>query len=128
MFIRDDGRNLLLTRTMKRTWETGSFFFMSAVESTTGLYNIFQQHIQSKYTKNELGRADVDDALSFLWSQEAEKVVADKVEDLENYQIQLQKLFETHAVKGSAEEGSLQKANLNENSLELEGEEDHATA
>ena len=104
--------DLLLTRTMKRSWETGSFFYFGAVESTTGLYNIFQQHIQSRYTKSALGRNDVDDALSLLWDQEAEKITADKVEDLEKYQIQLQQLFMTHAVKSNTEKASPQEATV----------------
>ena len=106
----DEG--LLLTRTMRRSWESGSFFYLSAVESTTGLYNIFQQHIQSRYTKSALGRNDVDEALSFLWGQEARKVIADKVEDLEKYQIRLQKLFKTHAVNDITDKGSPQETTL----------------
>lgn len=54
----------------------------------------------------------MDEALSFIWSQEAENVIADKVDDLEKYQIQLQNLFKTHAVKGSTEEDSQQDATM----------------
>lgn len=64
--------SLLLTRTMKRTWHSGSFFYFHAVNSTVGLYNIFQQHIQSRYTKDEYTSADMDNTLSIFWGEEAE--------------------------------------------------------
>ena len=89
--------SLLLTRTMKRTWHTGSFFYFHALNSTVGLYNIFQQHVQSRYTKNESTSADMDDTLSLFWREEAEKIGACKVKDREDYEEQLRELFEKHA-------------------------------
>ena len=91
---------LLLTRTMKRTWLTASFFYFHAVNSTVGLYNVFQQHIQSGFTKDECTSADMDNTLSTFWGEQAEKVRVAKVQDREVYETQLRELFEIHERKG----------------------------
>ena len=91
--------SLLLSRPMKRKWHTGGFFYFHALNSTVGLYNIFQQHVQSKYTKDELTSADMDDTLSLFWGEEAEKIRVRKVQDQEDYKEQLRELFEVHARK-----------------------------
>ena len=101
--------NLLLTRTMKRTWLTGGFFYFHAVNSTVGLYNIFQQHIQSRFTKDECTSADMDNTLSIFWGEEAEKVRAAKVQDRDVYKIQLRELFEIHARKGADGQDAAEK-------------------
>ena len=111
-----DQNSLLLTRIMRQTWLTGSFFYIHAVNSTVGLYNIFQQHIQSRYTKDEYTSADMDNTLSIFWGEEAEKVRASKVQDRDVYKKQLRELFEIHARKVVDGQNAVDKAFTEETS------------
>lgn len=60
--------NLLRTRTMRRAWETGGYFYFHALESTTGLFNLFLQHIWPKFPASTAARMGFDEAVSPFWS------------------------------------------------------------
>lgn len=115
-----DGTGLSLMRTVKQTWETGSFFYLYAVESTTGLFDVYQQHIQSRYTKKEMTNNETNQALSFFWTPEREKVIADKLSDLREYTTQLRRLFELYAEKETiAEEETAEESLQERNNAEV---------
>ncbi|KAL9131472.1 MAG: hypothetical protein Q9217_000620 [Psora testacea] len=96
--------NLLRTRTMRRAWETGGYFYFHALESTTGLFNLFLQHIWPKFPSSIAAREGFDEAVSPFWSFEADKVTAIKMKDREEYKARLQALFEAEAQTSSTPE------------------------
>ena len=89
--------NLLRTRTMRRAWESGGYFYFHALESTTGLFNLFLQHIWPKFPASMAAKMGFDDAVSPFWSFDTDKVTATKMKDREEYEARLQALFEAHA-------------------------------
>lgn len=97
--------DLLRTHTMRRAWETGVYFYFHALESTTGLFNLFLQHIWPKFPSSIAARKGFDEALSPFWSFDADKVTAVKMKDREEYEARLQALFEAEAETTSACQG-----------------------
>jgi len=92
--LQRDNDDLPRARTMRRAWETGSFFYFHALDSTTGLFNLWGRNIQPKFSnvgnlKNELNRL-----LAHYWCIDAENVVAAKIKDREAYIEQLGAMFE----------------------------------
>jgi len=84
-------------RIMRRAWETGAFFYFHALDSTTGLFNLWGRNIQPRFSNvgninNELNRL-----LAPYWCAEAENVVAAKMKDRGIYNEQLRAMFEAKA-------------------------------
>ncbi len=88
---------LLRTRTMRRVWETGAFFYFHALENTTGLFNLFLQHIWPKFPSSTAARLGFDEALSPFWGPGADTVTAMKSKDKEDYEARLRALFSSQA-------------------------------
>jgi len=79
---------------MRRGWETGAFFYYHALDSATGLFNLWGRNIQPRFSN--VGNIDVDlnRLLAPYWGAEAENVVATKMKDRRNYDEQLGVMFE----------------------------------
>ena len=90
--------NLLRTRTMKKAWMTGSYFYFHGLESTTGLFNLFLQHIWPKFPSSRAAQEGFDEAVSPFWSFDADEVTATKMKDREDYEASLRSLFESKAL------------------------------
>ncbi|KAF2459375.1 hypothetical protein BDY21DRAFT_413954 [Lineolata rhizophorae] len=90
-----DEQALLHTSAMKRGCENGNFWYFSALESTRGLYNIFNQHMRPMFvSSNDTEAETFDRVLSNYWSPKAAKTVAAKLKDKETYKSQLLEVFE----------------------------------
>ena len=89
--------DLLRTRTMRRAWESGGCFYFHALDSTTGLFNLFLQHIWPRFPASVAATTGFDDAVSPFWSSDTDKVTATKMKDREEYEARLQTLFESQA-------------------------------
>ena len=88
---------LLRTRTMRRVWETGGYFYFHALESTTGLFNLFLQHIWPRFPSSTAASKSFDEAVSPFWGSTADEVTAMKVKDKEEYEARLRALFQAKA-------------------------------
>ena len=84
---------LLHTRTMREAWEKGGFFYFHALESTTGLVNLFLQHIWPKFPSSTAASQGFDDTISPFWGFGADAITASKVKDREEYDAKLRALF-----------------------------------
>lgn len=92
------GKNdLPRTCTMKRVWETGGFFFFHALDSTTGLFNLWGRNIQPKFSNVGNLNNEVNRLVASYWCTDVENVVAAKMKDRGEYEKQLQAIFETKA-------------------------------
>ncbi|KAK7414172.1 hypothetical protein QQX98_006958 [Neonectria punicea] len=84
---------------MRAGWNTGSFWYFSALESFSGLYNLFLQHIQPVY-----GATAVKDWTEFervmapYWAPGSSEFISDKVKAREHYLEQIEKRFEVNSV------------------------------
>ena len=83
------------TRTMRRAWETGSFFYFRALDSTVGLFNLWGQNIQPRFSKADSHLEEkLNAVLAPYWCHDAEVVTAAKMKDLELYVEQLRAMFD----------------------------------
>lgn len=94
--------NLLRTRTMRRAWETGGYFYFHALESPTGLFNLFLQHIWPRFPASTAARTGFDEAVSPFWSFDTDEVTAIKMKDREEYEARLRALFKAKAPRPCA--------------------------
>lgn len=89
--------SVLRTRTMRRAWETGGYFYFHSLESPTGLFNLFLQHIWPRFPASEVAKREFDEALSPFWSFDTNEVTARKMKDREEYEASLRALFAARA-------------------------------
>lgn len=88
--------DLQRARTMHRVWETeGSFFH--ALDSTTGLFNLWGRNIQPKFSNvGNLNNA-LNRLMASYWCADAENAVPAKMKDRGEYEEQLRAMFEVKA-------------------------------
>lgn len=88
------GSDISYAAAMRAGWKTGSFWYFGAIESFSGLYNLFLQHIQPIY-----GATAVKDWKEFersvapYWAPDSSAVISEKVEEREQYQEQIREAF-----------------------------------
>ncbi|KAL8902641.1 MAG: hypothetical protein Q9207_004510 [Kuettlingeria erythrocarpa] len=92
--LQRDNDDLPRTRTMRRAWETGSFFYFHALDSTTGLFNLWGRNIQPKFSNVGSLKDESNRLLAPYWCIDAENVIAAKMKDREVYIEQLGVTFE----------------------------------
>ena len=77
---------------MRRGWKIGNFWYFHALNSPKGLFNLFVQHIQPIFEpRRDVGFAQT---VSPYWAPDARRVLAAKLDDKKNYELQLRQLFE----------------------------------
>ncbi|KAM4059099.1 aminoglycoside phosphotransferase [Hirsutella rhossiliensis] len=98
---RDTGSVVAYADAMRTAWETGRFWYMSAVEASTGLYNLFLQHIQPIY-----GDAATEPWKEFerlvapYWAPGSSELISRKVHERERYLEQIREAFGRGASEG----------------------------
>lgn len=65
---------------MQRSWQLGGFWYFHALASTKGFYNLYLQHIQSRFRK-DLPYEEV----SPFWHQDAEQILQSKLDHRQKY-------------------------------------------
>lgn len=78
---------------MRKGWEIGSYWFLSALDCPKGLYNLYLQHIRPKFAQPEESGADFDRASSAYWSAGTAEFIVAKLRDKEVYINQLREKF-----------------------------------
>ncbi|KIM93093.1 hypothetical protein OIDMADRAFT_46378 [Oidiodendron maius Zn] len=84
--------SLLRTHTMKRGWEDGNFFYFLALDSISGLYGLFIQHIQERFdyhVKYDVFRRVV----SPYWRSKSDQFIATKIQQKSEYDKRLKDMF-----------------------------------
>ena len=69
---------------MEENWKLGCFWFFHALESTTGLYNIFKQHIMPRFSKD----TEFPDIADY-WNSDTSNIIHSKLKEREGYLEQL---------------------------------------
>ncbi|KAL8821123.1 MAG: hypothetical protein Q9223_000778 [Gallowayella weberi] len=87
--LQDPNNATSRTEILRSVWQTGAFFFFSALDSPTGLFNVWSQHIKPRFSSI---RANMP--LSQYWSSDTESVITMKLKDRDEYDKKLKALFE----------------------------------
>ncbi|KAL9039368.1 MAG: hypothetical protein Q9180_002570 [Flavoplaca navasiana] len=77
------------TQIMRNVWKTGAFFYFCALDSPTGLFNVWGNNIQPRFSNIRANKA-----LAQYCSVDAESVVAAKLKDRDMYLEKLKALFD----------------------------------
>ncbi|KAG0160932.1 Aminoglycoside phosphotransferase [Penicillium digitatum] len=64
---------------MRKSWDRGSFWYVQAVNSPTGLLRVFNEHIQRMFCENHCTQCVFDQTVSPYWSVGAEEFFQTKV-------------------------------------------------
>jgi hypothetical protein len=81
------------TRIMRKGWEIGSYWYLSALDCPNGLYNLYLTHIRQRFAKPKDSSAEFDRNVSAYWSTDAAEFIAAKLRDKELYSSQLRQKF-----------------------------------
>lgn len=82
------------TRVLRGSWESGTFWYMQALDCPTALYAIFMFHIQPLF--DNLKTAALDEFSRFVmpyWDRDTRRFIADKVGQQAEYEQRLRGLF-----------------------------------
>lgn len=78
---------------MKRTWETGAFWYILALQSPSGLSTLFYNYIQPQFTETGMDRVKFYMTIYRYWTQDAVPFLRAKIEEKKKYNEQLQREF-----------------------------------
>lgn len=79
---------------MRAGWKTGNFWYFSAVESFSGLYNLFLQHIQPIYgTTAVRDWKEFERVVAPYWAPGSSEFISNKVKEREHYLEQIKEVF-----------------------------------
>ncbi|PTU19992.1 hypothetical protein P175DRAFT_0509952 [Aspergillus ochraceoroseus IBT 24754] len=88
------GKAIGLTSIMRKGWEMGNFWYFHALETPKGLYNIFLEHIQPRFSKlDDAGMVEFERTISPYWAPDIQKFLDDKMKDKEIYEGHLRAAF-----------------------------------
>jgi hypothetical protein len=86
------------TKILRESWDSGTFWYMQALDCPGALYAIFMFHIQPLFDR--LSNAALDEFSRFVmpyWDRDTGGFIADKVRQQGEYEEQLRRLFETES-------------------------------
>ncbi|KAL9032740.1 MAG: hypothetical protein Q9180_006332, partial [Flavoplaca navasiana] len=79
---------------LRNVWKTGAFFYFSALDSPTGLFNVWINNIQPRFGSVSNLKDGANKIMAPYWSSDAETVIAAKLKDREGYLEKLNALFD----------------------------------
>lgn len=80
------------SRVMTRTWQTGFFWYQSALLSPTGCYNLFRRNMLPMFLP-DIEMKDLARYIAPFWAKNARDVIKSKLADKEVYEARLKALF-----------------------------------
>ena len=83
-----------LTDIMRQGWTLGRFWYFHALETPKGLYNIFLEHIQPRFSKlDDAGMVEFERIISPYWTPDIQAFLDGKLRDKEIYEGRLRDAF-----------------------------------
>lgn len=80
---------------MRNGWDVGSFWYFNAIESSSGFYNLFLQHIQPSYGPEAArGWKGFERSVTPYWAIGATRFIECKVKEREHYLQRLREVFQ----------------------------------
>lgn len=95
-----DGDASYRTDIMRTGWKIGNFWYLQALDSPKGLYNIFRDHIQPKFAPTHNTDPDFPRIVSAYWTGGVNEVIGTKLRDKEAYERALHQRFEHASSNG----------------------------
>lgn len=92
-FVGQGSGRLLLSNILRRGWETGTFWYSLALDSPTGLFALFYDHIQPRFANGHINDANFFGIMKCYWSVNADSFIQAKVKDKEEYDLRLSQAF-----------------------------------
>ena len=89
------GTQLPLSVIIKDGWKRGTFWYSLALASPTGLFAVFYKQLQPRFLENCPEHDTFQQIMPWYWAQDWVNVAARKLSDRKEYDIQLQRAFET---------------------------------
>jgi hypothetical protein len=87
-------KTLGLTSIMRKGWEIGNFWYFHALETPKGLYNIFQEHIQPRFSRLDgAGMVEFERTISPYSAPDIQKFIGGKMKDKEIHEGHLRDAF-----------------------------------
>jgi hypothetical protein len=83
-----------LSAVMKRTWDTGTFWYSLALASPTGLFTLFYKQIQPRFLEYSPEHEGFQNIMPWYWRRDYVRLGLRKIADREAYDAQLRKAFE----------------------------------
>ncbi|KMP06737.1 hypothetical protein CISG_06268 [Coccidioides immitis RMSCC 3703] len=79
---------------MNKCWESGTFWYILALRSPTGLHSIFYKHIQPIFEKGHFQDSNFFLMMHKYWSRDASDLPVQKITDRKAYLDKLQEAFD----------------------------------
>ncbi|KAH7157503.1 hypothetical protein B0J13DRAFT_171481 [Dactylonectria estremocensis] len=80
---------------MRAGWDSGNVWYFNALETFSGLYNIFIQHVQPEYGDEAVGSwKDLQQSTWPYWAPGSRQFIAGKVQQKHQYLDQIRRAFE----------------------------------
>jgi hypothetical protein len=86
--------SMLLSEVIDYGWQMGTFWYALALDSPTGLFRLFYDHIQPIFAKEHIDDSAFFRIIMSYWTINATKFVHAKVKDKEDYDVRLRAAFE----------------------------------
>lgn len=74
---------------MRKCWETGSYWYLQAVNSPKGMFIIFNTHIQPMFCAEHCKTSLFDDVISSYWARDVDAVIHKKLKEEDGYKGEL---------------------------------------
>lgn len=87
-------RDLKLSSIMEQAWKIGTFWYSLALSSPTGLFAIFEKHLQPKLIEKCPDHGAFYQVMPWCWAKDVVNILAQKLSDKKDYDKQLQQAFE----------------------------------
>lgn len=87
-------RSRLLSEVLEHRWQMGTFWYSLALDSPTGLFQLFYDHIQPRFTKDHVDNSAFFKITMSYWTVDAATFIRAKMKDKEDYDIRLRAAFE----------------------------------
>lgn len=81
------------TRMMRKGWETGNYWYFSALDCPKGLSSLYYSHIRPRFEKLDDHTPVSDRTLSAYWTTDAAEFITSKLKQKEMYSDELHKTF-----------------------------------
>ena len=96
--------SLLSTQLVRRSWDSGSFWYFHALDNPKVVQNLFFQHIQCIFmrSRDHARMAQLVNILAPLWGRYAQSTISLKLTHLEAYEKKLREFFDQQAVQQSS--------------------------
>ncbi|KAL1878372.1 hypothetical protein Plec18167_004444 [Paecilomyces lecythidis] len=83
-----------LSQILEQGWQIGTFWYSLALDSPTGIFTLFYEHIQPRFEKKHIDDPVFFTIMQSYWCMNAANFIRKKVQDKETYDERLRAEFE----------------------------------